>query len=365
MEPIPPSASCELSTIEGRLTAVLNDPLGAASAGGARGYVGLDIPPDLLLAGDAVSCHLPLRLPRDTARTARWLESSFPLWIHSVLESWWDGEFDCFDHVIFSRGDDASHRLYYYICELQRLGRIGGPRPLVFDVARIARESSRRYTTSAVRDLASQLGIGEAALRQGAAAANERRRLFAFVLGQRQGPGSFYERFVRASLYADPVVLLQGWNPQLLGASGAGVVLAGSNPPDERIHLAIEQAGCTVLEELYDRGLKRLGLEVDAAAQDLPRAIAERWLAHHFASRDISDPAVELIAAVRRTRAVAAILWCTREDEALAWRVAGQRTALQRAGIPALVLVARSWTFDDGAVEEIRSFLGELALESA
>lgn len=365
MQPTSANEICALSAVEGRVTAVLNDPLGAASAGGALGYVGLDIPPDLLLAGNTVSCHLPLRLPRDTERTGFWLESSFPLWTHSVLESWWDGEFNCFDHVIFSRGDDASHRLYYYICELQRQGRIGGPRPLVFDVARIARESSRRYTGNAIRDLTQQLGMDEAALRDGAGEANEWRRLFAFVHGQRRGPGSFYERLVRASLYADPRALLRGWSPQLLERSYAGVILAGSSPPDERIHLAIEEAGFTVFEELYDRGLRRLGPEVDAAAPDLPQAIAERWLTHHFNSRDSSDPAVELIATVRQTQAVAAILWCTREDEALAWRVAGQRTALQEAGIPALVLVARSWRFDDGADADIQSFLGELPRESA
>ncbi len=364
MERTPPDEICDLSAIEGRVAAILNDPLGAASAGGALGYVGLDIPPDLLLAGAAISCHLPLRLPRDTGRTARWLESSFPLWTHSVLESWWDGEFDCFEHVIFSRGDDASHRLYYYVCELQRQGRIGGPRPLVFDVARIARESSRRYTANAIRDLMCQLGIEEAALRQGARQANEWRRLFAFIDGQRRGPGSFYERLVRASLYADPRAVLKGWNPQLLGRSRPGVVLAGSSPPDERIHLAVEQTGWTVLEELYDRGLRRLGVEVDATAQDLPQAIAERWLAHSFSSRDSSDPAIELVATVRRTRAVAAILWCTREDEALAWRVSAQRAALQQAGIPALVLVARSWSFDDGADAEIKSFLRGLPRES-
>ncbi len=365
MQPTPTNEICDLSAIEDRVNAVLNDPLGAAAAGGALGYVGLDIPPDLLLAGDAVSCHLPLRIPRDTARTGQWLESSFPLWTHSVLGSWWDGEFDCFDHVIFSRGDDASHRLYYYICELQRQGRIGGPRPLVFDVARIARDSSRRHTASAIRDLMRQLGIEEAALQYGAEQANEWRQLFAHIHGERRGPGSFYERVVRASLYADPRALLQGWKPQLMNRAGAGVVLAGSSPPDDRIHLAIEQTGWTVVAELYDRGLGRLGAQVDAAAPDLPRAVAERWLEHHFTSRDSSDPAVELIATVRRTGAVAAILWCSREDEALAWRVAGQRAALQQAGIPALVLVARSWSFDDGAAEEITSFLGELPLESA
>jgi hypothetical protein len=351
--------------IEERLSAVLSEPLRAASAGGALGYVGLDIPPDLLLSGNGVSCHLPLRVPRDTSGTSRWLESSFPQWAHAILESWWDGEFACFDHVIFSRGDDASHRLYYYICELQRQGRIGGPQPLVFDVARIPRESSRRYSADALRDLAGRLGIDDAALAQGVRKANAWRQCLADVRVRRRGLGSFYERLVRASLYADPRELLRGWQPDPAESSRGTVILAGSSPPDDRIHRLVEQAGWNIVEELYDRRLTRLGAEVDPVAADLPRAIADRWLAQHFTARDFYDPTAELLEGIERTQARAAILWCTREDDALAWRVAAQRRALAGSGIAALVLVARSWTFDDGADQEIQSFLAGIAHATA
>lgn len=350
-----------MSVIEERLTAALGDPLRDASSGGALGYVGLDIPPDLLLAGNAASCHLPIRVPRDPSRTAIWLESSFPQWAHSILESWREGEFACFDQVIFSRGDDASHRLYYYICELQRQGRIGGPQALVYDVARIPRESSRRYSADALRHLASRLGLDAAALMRGVQKANEWRQRFADIRLRRRGLGSFYERLVRASLYTDPCELLRDWTPDPEEPSGGAVILAGSTPPDERIHRLVEQAGWNIVEELYDRSLTRLGTEVDITAADLPRAITDRWLAQHFTARDFHDPAAELLEAVQRTKAHAVILWCTREDDALAWRVVAQRTALERAGIASLVLVARSWAFDDGADVEIQSFLGGIA----
>jgi hypothetical protein len=352
---------CSMSAVEKRLSAVLSAPLRDATDGGALGYVGLDIPPDLLLAVDGASCHLPIRVPRDPSRTAGWLESSFPQWAHSILESWWEGEFACFDQVIFSRGDDASHRLYYYICELQRQGRIGGPQPLVFDVARIPRESSRRYSADALRHLASRLGIGAAALVKGVQKANAWRQCFADVRVRRRGLGGFYERLVRASLYTDPRDLLRDWTPDAAEPSRDTVILAGSTPPDDRIHRLVEQAGWNVVEELYDRRLTRLGAEVDATAEDLPRAITDRWLAHHFTARDFYDPAAELVETLQRTQARAVILWCTREDEALAWRVAAQRTALERSGIASLVLVARSWAFDDGADLEIQSFLGGIA----
>jgi hypothetical protein len=354
-----------MSGIEEQLSAVLGNPLRDAAGGGALGYVGLDIPPDLLLAGNAVSCHLPIRLPRDSSRTAGWLESSFPPWAHSILESWWEEEFACFDHVIFSRGDDVSHRLYYYVCELQRRGQLGGPQPLVFDVARIPRESSRRYSADALRHLMDRLGIDAAALMRGVQKANAWRRCFADLQVRRHGPGSFYERLVRASLYTDPRPLLQDWRPDAAPTSLDTVILAGSTPPDERIHRLVERCGWNIIEELYDRRLTRLGAEVDATAADLPRAIMERWLDQHFIARDFHDPAAGLVATLERTRARAAILWCTREDEAVAWHVAAQRAALERSGVAALVLVARAWAFDDGADAQIQDFLGGLARAGA
>lgn len=348
-----------MRVIEELLSATLREPLRDAAAGGALGYVGLDIPPDLLLAGNRVSCHLPLRDARETTATSRWLESSFPAWAHSILQGWSEGEFDCFEQVIFSRGEDVTHRLYYYICELRRQGRIGGPQPLVFDIARIPRESSRRFTADSLRSLAQQLGIDEAAWRAGVLRANARRKLFAAIRAQRRGPGSFYERLMRASLYCDPVKLLSGWHAESVTdeSSVRGVVLAGSVPPDDRLHRWVEKAGWNIVEELHDRGLRRLGGEVEAAASDLPRAVADSWLMQHFTARDGADPTQKLLEAVTETRAAAVILWCTREDEALAWRVPAQRTALSRAGIPALVLVARAWSLDDGAEQEIRTFL--------
>ena len=106
------------------------------------------------------------------------------------------------------------------------------------------------------------------------------------------------------------------------------MILAGSVPPDDRLHRLVEQAGWTIIEELHDRGLTRLGAAVEATALDLPQAVSREWLRHQFAARDMSDPGKALAEAVSRTRANGVILWCTREDEALAWRVAAQRTAL-------------------------------------
>ena len=56
------------------------------------------------------------------------------------------GAFDDLHAVVFSRADDASQRLFYYVRELQQRGLLQGPRALVFDIALIPRESSLAHT---------------------------------------------------------------------------------------------------------------------------------------------------------------------------------------------------------------------------
>ena len=346
-----------MSTLERQLDDILGDPLRAARGGGALGYVGLDVPPDLLLAFDGPSCHLPWRPRTDTPKASQWLEKSFPPWAFSMLEDWSDGRFDCFDRVIFSRGDDASHRLYYYVCELQRRGRLRGPRPLVFDVARIPRESSRRHTESALRKLLDELEIDAARLTMGIERANELRNLFSLIRMTRRGYGHIYERIARASLFGDISGLLKGWSPEGSGKPVGTVVLLGSSPPDDCLHRAVESGGWTVVDEYYERSLRRLGPEVAVDAQDVTEAVARQWLCQSFGKRDFTDPVLSGPEAIQAGMADAAILWLARDDEALAWRVPAQRAALQAGGLPTLVLTARSWNADDGAVEEIQSFL--------
>jgi|KBSMisStaDraftv2_1062788.scaffolds.fasta_scaffold63893_2 hypothetical protein len=339
-----------MSTIEAKLDDILAHPLRAAwsCGGGAWGYVGLDIPTDLLGVPGRVSCHLPWKKHVSKLVASRWLETSFPGWAFSIVEDWAEGRFNCFEYVVFSRGHDAAQRLYYYICELQRRGRVGGPQPLMFDIAKIPRESSRRHTVASLRKLMQELGVNPEQLSSGVQRTNELRIAFSGLQRRRTGPGRLYEKLVRASLFDDVSGLLADW-PSEKAQEGLGtVVLVGSAPPDDSLHTAVERAGWTVVEELYDRSMYRLGASVDTGTADPVRSVALGWL---------DQPPHSIAPRLRDQKIDAAILWSMREDESLAWRVPAQRAALETAGIPTLVLTARSWKIDDGAVEETQSFL--------
>lgn len=349
-----------MNALEARLDAILKDPLRMAAAGGALGYVGLDIPPDLLLAHPQGSCHLPWRIAQPTPLADEWLESSFPIWARSILEDWAAGRFDGFAQVLFTRGEDISQRLYYYVCELQRRGKIAGPEALILDIARIQRASSRQYSIRSLRHLAGQLQLTDEALKRGIHKANASRALFGKLRATRCARGSVYEKWARASLFADVASLTDVSGSDPAASSVGRLILAGSSPPDDRLHRCVESCGWAVVDEFYDRNLERLGAAVDPQGDDLMAGVMKSWLAHTFLARNLNNPDARLLAEVQQAKADAVILWFARDDEALAWQVPRLRRALDEAGTPHVSLSARAWNFEDGSAAEIRSFLGGL-----
>jgi hypothetical protein len=192
-----------MSALDHQVAAILADPLAQArDADRAIGFVGLEVPDDLLAASGRFAVHLPWSIDRSTPRADGWLESSFPVAARSILEDWAEGRFDFLEAVMFTRGEDSTQRLYYYVCELQRRGIIGGPEPLIFDVAKVPRPSSFGRTRESLVRLADRFGVDDEALREGIAATDRRRRWFADVTANRTGPGSRYERIARAGLFA-------------------------------------------------------------------------------------------------------------------------------------------------------------------
>ncbi len=288
-------------------------------------YVGPDLPHDLLAATGRCAGPLPWRIDRAMPAADQWLESKFPLWARSIVEDWANSEWDSCEAVIFSRADDAAQRLYYYICELRRQGVIGGPEPLIFDAATIPRASSGRQMAAAVRALAERLGIDAAGLARGIRETNARRA--AVVAEQEDGPVC---------------------------------LIAGTPPPDRRLHEMVEAAGWRAAGATLAESWGALGPMV-GEGDDPFVAIAAQLHDNVMGSRAFHDRAAALIADVRRIGARRVLLWFAEEDEARLWDVPAQRAALAAEGIPALVMTRRDWRANGDEAEEIGRFLEGVA----
>lgn len=287
----------------------------------AIAHVGPNLPQDLLRATGCHAGPLQFEPQRQTPSAERWMESKFAPWARAILEAWAAGEYDGIGQVIFSRADDSAQRLYYYLCELQRRGLVGGPEPLILDIAKVPRASSAARTEYSLRQLAGRLGVGEAALAGAIEACNA-------------------ERAHREPTYA-----------------GRRCLLAGTPPPDRRLHDAAANAGFIAVGPTLVDTWTDLGAVVDMTRGDPIAALAHQVHSDPAGPRSFADPGAALRGAIAESGAEAVVLWQIEEDEAQAWHLPAQVAALADEGLPALVLTRRDWLARDGAADEIVSFL--------
>lgn len=286
--------------------------------------LGCDMPVELLAATGRYAGPLKFNADRPTPWADQWLESKFAPWTFQILEDWASGALDHLESVVFSRGDDSCQRLYYYVCELRRTGRIAGPEPLVFDVAHIPRASSIGATITSLRNLAHRLGVSEPALASALAAQPE------------PSAGS-----------APP--------------TAPSCVLAGTLPPDRRLHVAVERCGWSAAGETLPESWRTPASPAADEAGDAFERLGRRLHAGTEGPRAFSDRAGALVARLAATRSRAAILWFCEHDEAEAWHAPAMRRALDAEAMPCLMLTRRDWRLADGAAGEIAAFLGGLA----
>lgn len=288
---------------------------------GAIAHVGPNLPQELLRATGRHAGPLPFDHERPTPTADQWMESKFAPWARTILEGWAAGEYDGLGQVLFSRADDSAQRLYYYLCELQRRGLVGGPEPLILDIAKVPRASSVRRTADSLRALAARLGVSDAALSQSIAACNAER--------------------------------LQ---PPAPAAPGPRCLLVGTPTPDRRLHEVIEQSGFAAIGPTLVETWTQLGAAVSEVGHPI-LALARQVHADPAGPRSFADAGAALLEAVAQSAPAAVVLWQTEEDEAQAWHLPAQRVALASQGVPALVMTRCDWLARDGAGQEIAAFL--------
>lgn len=287
--------------------------------------IGPSLPHDLFAATGRYCGPLGWDADRATPTADRWLESKFSAWARALLQAWSEGAFDDLELVVFSRADDSAQRLYYYICELQRTGALQGPEPYLLDIAKVPRASSVDHTITATRRLAARLEVSAHALEGAILATNALRRA------------------------AVP------------DGGGRNCLLAGSPPPDPRLHAAIEGTGFAALGPTLADLWSDPGPVVAETSDDPVAAVARQLHGWPDDQRGFGDKAAAIVARIRAVSARATVLWYTEEDEARVWHLPAIRDALRGAGVPACILTRRDWAARDGAPTEIRNFLEELS----
>jgi hypothetical protein len=138
-------------------------------------------------------------------------------------------------------------------------------------------------------------------------------------------------------------------HPAEPGEPGPSCLLAGTPPPDHRLHEVAERAGFTAVGPTLVETWTQLGAIVELADGDAMAALARQVHADPAGPRSFADAGAALLESIAESGAEAVVLWQIEEDEAQAWHLPSQRAALASEGLPALVMTRRDWLARDGA----------------
>lgn len=362
-----------MSALESLVAATLRDPLAAArrhAAGGGRvvGYVSCNVPVELILAAGAFPLHLPHALAPATPHADRYMEPLFDRAIRSVFEQWLAGDFDFIDTIVLPRSLDSAQRTYYYAEELRRRGKLGGPAALLFDLQKVPRASSEAYSVRAAAALAASLGAAHGQLAAAIAQVNVRRRSFATLDARRRGgavpSGSFVESVLRAALYAEPEAFdaaLASWlaEAEQPPVARRRILLAGSVPPDGRLHAAIDAGGGLVVGETHTLGIDRHGPPIDGSGDAL-ETIGRAYHRHVPSVRDFAHR-LEHGLGEAGPAPQGIVLWLCEEEDALVWQVPALKKRAAAAGMPLLALTRQDWLASAATLDGISAFVREIA----
>lgn len=362
-----------MNALESLVGATLGDPLAAARAhaavgGRVIGYVSCNVPIELILAAGAFPLHLPHTLAAETSLADRYMEPLFDRSIRSIFERWLAGDFGFVESIVLPRSLDSAQRAYYYAEELRRRGRLGGPPALLFDLQKVPRASSEAYSVRATVELAAALGAPRERLTDAIERINARRGALAAFDARRRSDsvpsGAFVAAVLRAALYAEPEAFdlaLAAWlqEPPRPAAARTRILFAGSVPPDERLHEAIDAGGGLVTGETHMLGMDRHGPAIDARGDPLG-AIGRAYHRHTPSVRDftqrleqgLGDPGLV---------PQGIVLWLCEEEEALVWQVPALTKHAAATGLPLLTLTRQDWLAGAGTLAAITQFVREIA----
>lgn len=339
------------------------------------GFLSNSVPVELIHAAGCFPLQLPALPAADTPLADRYMEDLFDPMARSVFDRLLSGEFGFVDLVVLPRAVDSFQRMYYYLCELRRLGLERAPAVYLYDVLQTPTYSSAEYSFARTVDFKRRLE----ALAQRAITDNDLlasiglydavRRKLEGVFERRSGTpcaiaGETVMDLLTVSQVVAPQTLESTLEALIAGdtapADGKRVVLAGSTHDEPLLHSRIAAAGGQVVGDYHWRGELLWGPELDASLPPL-RAIASHYHRDVRGARTFPTPVAEFSAFVRARSADAVLFYYYEQEEALTWDHVEQRAALDALGVPWLCLSMQPYPASPALDAPLREFLAGIA----
>lgn len=332
-----------------------------AQGGKVVGYLTNTSPTELIAAAGA----FPLQLAAGATSTPlgdRYMEDLFDPIVRAVFEGMLAGRYDLVDAVVLPRTSDSVQRLYYYLCEIRRMGEAKVPEPLLFDLLHTPWYSSAEYNFSRIGELKIALervtgtAATDLALSAAIGAANARRAAMrGLVALRRQGRVTGVQaNQVFAAKGAMAGADFDAALAAVLAAPGPvsdapRVVIAGSPLDTPALHALVEAAGGRVVGDFHEFGEPMIGPDVEAGPAPL-RALMAHYHRDVASSRSFPQSPGPLVDFTRACGAAGVIFNFYAEEEALTWEYPAQRRALEAEGIATICFEGQPHRADGAAL---------------
>ncbi|MGK3204351.1 2-hydroxyacyl-CoA dehydratase [Amycolatopsis sp. MEPSY49] len=309
------------------------------------GYVGADVPVELITAAGLSPLRLTGKPGEDSALGERYLGRGVDPVARSVLTRILTGDYGPLEAIVVSRDCEASLRLFYALRELHRVEPAPGLPPVrLVDVLHLPHHTTTRYVHAKIAQLREWLGqwrpIGDDDLASAIIAHDTLRRSLGRVAALRRANRLSGTRFLEvvAATTALPVTDAIALVDRLLvedlpEVEGVRLFLTGSSHDSPGVYETLERNGFLVVGEDHDWG-ELLFARTCAAPTEL--ALAERYQ-HNGPTApraSIRQRAAHTAAAARACGAGILFSYARLHDDAPPWDFPEQRA---ETGLPAVL----------------------------
>ncbi|WP_326949264.1 2-hydroxyacyl-CoA dehydratase family protein [Amycolatopsis sp. NBC_01307] len=311
----------------------------------AVGYVGADVPVELITAAGLLPLRLAGKPGEDSTLGDRYLGRGVDPVARSILTRILTGGYGPLEAVVVSRDCEASLRLFYALRELHRVEpELRLPPVRLVDVLHLPHHTTTRYVHAKIAQLREWLGrwrpIGDDDLAAAITAHDTLRRSLGRCAVLRRAnrlSGTEFLTLVAATTRL-PVTAATALADRVAAGSpeveGVRLFLTGSSHDDPGVYKTLEDNGFLVVGEDHDWG-ELLFARTCAAPTEL--ALAERYQHNGPAAprASIRQRAAHTAAAARACDAEVLFSYARVHDDAPPWDFPAQRAATGLRAVPA------------------------------
>lgn len=332
------------------------------SGGKVVGYLGVDVPEELLIAADL----FPIRIMPDPAGSreiaTKYFRPNFNPVLLSIFNRILDGSYAFLDHLILANSSESVLQLFYVLREVERLEPYDGmPKVHFLDFLHTRYRTSALYNRDRIgafkRTIEGWAGIALTDNRvfEAIAVCNENRRLLEQVAQLRIATppritGAEALQIIGASMLtkkeAHNKLLCQLLEEidQLPRRNGARLFLEGSSVDDVSVYEIIESCGATVVAEDSDWGNRYFDTLVDETVDPFI-AITDRY--HDKApspnKSTIQQRVDYCLDKALEAKADGVVFYIIEGENPPSWDYPEQRRALEEHGIATLLLPRQAY----------------------